>query len=171
MPDMKSDKYSINLNAVLDQVVSECPWHKSSIHGISHWKNVERNALYLAQYEPADVELLYLFSIFHDCKRQNDSWDPQHGQRAAEYILKINSNLLKLSQLRLSTLVYAVRYHTDKIHSHNPTIACCWDADRLDITRVLPRFDLGFFSTDKAKIIAKDNDLSILNEFEYDSIY
>ena len=44
----------------------------SEIHGISHWKTVERNGLYLAKFSGADPKVVSLFAYFHDCMREND---------------------------------------------------------------------------------------------------
>jgi HD superfamily phosphodiesterase len=55
-------------------------------HGPSHWLQVEKNAIMLAEQTPdCDMEVARLFALLHDCKRQNEGSDPEHGARAAAF--------------------------------------------------------------------------------------
>jgi uncharacterized protein len=128
-------------------------------HGPAHWKQVERNAIYLAQRTPgADLLVCRLFALTHDCQRQNEHDDPNHGSRAARYFA--GQRLVWHLQMHLTAsqyekLINAVTYHNDGMTSDDPTIGCCWDADRLDLprVRVMPRADL--LSTNAAKYEVK----------------
>ena len=42
----------------------------------------------------------------------------------------------------MAVLVQALGEHTFGLVSDNPTIGCCWDADRYDLLRVLQTFRL-----------------------------
>ena len=50
---------------VLSLLNKESLFFDSPIHGIKHWKTVERNAHYLASFNNADTEVL---SYFETCK-------------------------------------------------------------------------------------------------------
>ena len=66
---------------LVDRIVKGFILDAKSIHGISHWRRVARNARLIAESVDVDTEITDLFSYFHDCKRENEHRDPQHGQR------------------------------------------------------------------------------------------
>ena len=55
------------------------------LHGLAHWQRVQENGLKLAKYNGANKDIVRLFSFLHDCCRQDDRSDPEHGPRAAEF--------------------------------------------------------------------------------------
>lgn len=138
-------------NATYDDVIdAEC---KRSIHGYWHWLKVERNVNALADAMPgADKHVCQLFAILHDSQRVNENRDPEHGPRAAKFAadLFFGGNL-NIDRSQLAKLVYACKHHTHGMVSDDPTVGCCWDADRLDLIRVgmVPRDE--YLSTDAAK--------------------
>jgi uncharacterized protein len=107
-----------------------------SCHGVSHWKRVENNFLLLAKDVQADVTVGRLFAVLHDCCRRSDGRDREHGLRAAMLIRQWYGNQIMLEQEQVDKLVYAVENHTFGDVSDDPTVAACWDADRLDLGRV-----------------------------------
>jgi hypothetical protein len=111
---------------------------KNSVHGLWHWEKVERNALALAKATPdADKIVCQIFALVHDSKRQNEDDDPEHGDRAAEFVEKLyKEEKLPITVVQKELLTYACRLHEKGQVSDNPTIGVCWDADRLDLTRV-----------------------------------
>lgn len=125
------------------------------VHGIGHWLKVATTAALLAEIEGGDVDVAFLFGIYHDCRRENDYFDPKHGERASLLVLKhYRAGMLKLDEGQLDALLYACLHHTSGEVSDDVTISCCWDADRLDLPRVgtqtLPRF----LGTETAKKMA-----------------
>ena len=105
-------------------------------HGISHWERVERNGLLLATPE-CDVTVIRLFAYLHDSCRKDDSYDEEHGPRAAKMIEGLRGTLLKdLTDDQFKLLQEAIRLHTSTHSTGNPTIDACFDADRLDLGRV-----------------------------------
>ncbi|MCW0218423.1 MAG: hypothetical protein OJI67_08895, partial [Prosthecobacter sp.] len=136
-------------------VIEACPPHDIySVHGPDHWKRVERNALILATRTGAKVHVVRLFAIFHDCKRLDDGWDPEHGKRGAAYAATLRGKLFDVSDQDFALLHHACVWHTDARHHEDPTISTCWDADRLDLGRVgmIPRSS--YMSTEFGKGIA-----------------
>ncbi len=107
-----------------------------SVHGPAHWRRVERNGLLLATRTGADTDILRLFALFHDSRRENDGSDDGHGMRGAQYCATLRGTLFDLSDGRFQLLHYACVWHTEGKYHDNPTIATCWDADRLDLGRV-----------------------------------
>ena len=69
----------------------------SDIHGLNHWKAVEKNGLYLSKFTFADTKVVSYFAYLHDCMRENESEDEYHGPRGAAYALK-HINLLGLTE-------------------------------------------------------------------------
>jgi uncharacterized protein len=106
------------------------------IHGEAHWARVRDNGLRLAGQTGADPEIVEFFAFLHDAKRQNDGWDREHGQRAAEFVRGLPGSLLALPADKLDCLVYACAYHSDGLTEANVTVQTCWDADRLDLGRI-----------------------------------
>jgi len=125
-----------------------------SVHGPDHWRRVERNGLLLATRIQADITVVRLFAIFHDSRRENDGWDDGHGARGAELAERIRGRAYILDDDRFELLRYACVWHTDGEHHHDPTIATCWDADRLDLGRVGITPSAAFMSTDFGREIA-----------------
>lgn len=145
----------INYTALYGAVLAQ-PSHLSphSVHGPDHWQRVERNALIIATDSGADVEIVRLFALFHDARRINDWDDPEHGARGADLAASFRGDLFELSDESFDILHYACTWHTRGKHHDNPTIATCWDADRLDLDRCGITPDPSYMNTRLAKIIA-----------------
>ena len=126
-----------------------------SVHGPDHWRRVERNALLLAPQTGADIVVVRLFAVFHDCRRENDFFDEGHGARGAEYASSLRNTFFHLPDDAFELLLYACRWHTDGQRHEHPTIGTCWDADRLDLGRISVIPDPKFMSTDFGREIAK----------------
>ncbi len=125
-----------------------------SLHATDHWRRVERNGLLLAPRSGADIRVVRLFAIFHDSCREHDGQDAGHGARGAAYAFVLRGTAYHLPDERFELLHYACNWHTDGQHHADPTIATCWDADRLDLGRVGITPDPTFMCTDFAKEIA-----------------
>lgn len=108
----------------------------ASIHGPEHWRRVERNGLLLASRTGANPTIVRLFALFHDSRRLNDGHDPGHGARGAEFAAELRGRVYDLGDSNFQLLEFACTWHTEGDRHANPTIATCWDADRLDLGRV-----------------------------------
>jgi hypothetical protein len=121
---------------------------ETDLHCEQHWKRVTLNGFWIAdQVNGADKEIIFLFGLLHDCRRQEEGGDKLHGPRAAkatEYFLE--SGLIDLEPNRMAVLVKALSEHSVSRTSDNPTIGCCWDADRYDILRIFERVKLSRLS-------------------------
>ena len=126
----------VNFDALWDHVTREFECGRDSIHGPAHWRRVEQNALKIAVSNGAIIEVVRLFAVFHDSRRQDDGADYKHGEREAEYAASLRGILFDLSDSHLDLLQYACRWHTHGRLSDDPTVGTCWDADRLDLTRI-----------------------------------
>ena len=121
------------------------------IHGLAHWQRVQENGLELAKHSGADVGIVQLFSFLHDCCREDDHADPEHGPRAAEFTKSLRGELIVAPDDKFETLLAAIHDHTHGLHSSDETIGTCWDADRLDIGRVGVKPHPRYLSTAIAK--------------------
>ena len=126
---------------------------ETSDHGPSHWLKVFENATRLAgQASGADLKVCQLFALLHDCQRQTDGTDIQHGPRAADYAMELfDRGDLDITKPQLHVLCEACRDHARGSVSADPTIGVCWDADRLDLPRVGVRIDKRYLSTAAAR--------------------
>jgi len=121
----------------------------SPIHGLHHWQTVERNGHYLAQFTGSDAKVVSYFAYFHDCMRENECDDLQHGLRGARFA-EANKDLLDLTKQQFQKLLLACTGHTGGRKMECVTVATCWDADRLDIGRVGIVPDSNFLFSDEA---------------------
>jgi len=114
---------------------------QSRLHGLDHWFRVWQNAqLLIGSEATADLEVVALYALFHDSMRLNDGADPGHGMRGFTLWERINQryeNILGelLTDRRKELFFEACTQHSDGLRSTNPTIAVCWDSDRLDLHR------------------------------------
>jgi uncharacterized protein len=119
------------------------------LHGVQHWLRVaELGAELAAETVGADLAVVGAFALFHDSQRENDWDDPGHGARGAKLAAEMRrAGLLRLDDDQLGLLVEACTDHTDGLTTFDPTIGCCWDADRLDLVRVGMKPAAEFLST------------------------
>lgn len=124
-------------------------------HGVSHWQRVEHWGLLIAEENGADPLAVFLFAWLHDSCRVNEHIDDNHGRRAAEYALTLKGRVFDLDDHAFGLLCRACREHTDGTLTTDPTIGACWDADRLELTRVNVIPDPRFMSTAQGKRFAE----------------
>ena len=138
---------------LLARVMGGYRLHLAGIHGPAHWRRVRANGLALAaRTQGADAELVELFALLHDSRRRNDDHDPDHGPRAATLARTLAAEaLLVLDAPRLDLLAEACARHTGGDTTADPTIGCCWDADRLELSRLRIRPDNRYLSTQAAR--------------------
>lgn len=113
----------------------------NGIHGLDHWMTVMKTGQEIVKTNGGDYTVATLFGIFHDCCRLTDQKDPEHGARAAEYL---NILEIDLTAHQHDLLYHALINHSVKdIISNEPSIGACWDADKLDLTRVgiIPEYE------------------------------
>ena len=149
---------------ILDFLAIESTFYNSHIHGIHHWRTVERNGLYLCQFNNADPSVISYFAYFHDCKRENENSDNEHGPRATEF-LKLHRSKIDLTDGQFKQLCRACSGHTFGSLATDITIATCWDADRLDLDRVGVVRNPKYFTAKEAKRIVIEDDNKVLRDF------
>lgn len=124
---------------------------RKGIHGVAHWQRVQENGLKLAKYNDANKDIIRLFSFLHDCCREDDGMDPEHGPRAAEFTATLRNTHIFAEDSEFEKLLIAIHDHTTGTQSTDIAIATCWDADRLDIGRVGVKPHRRYLSTEIAK--------------------
>ena len=62
----------MDIQPVIDYVSRD--WQLGPVHGMEHWRRVERNGLLLAT-EYVNVNVVRLFAYLHDHKGLSDGWD------------------------------------------------------------------------------------------------
>ena len=128
---------------LVDRVLAEAWRRGSRLHGEAHWLAVATTGLDLAAETGADPQIVFTFGLLHDTRRENDSYDPEHGLRAAVFARELHRHGdLLLDEVRLELLCLALELHADGQVSAHPTIGTCWDADRLHLGRLGPHFQL-----------------------------
>jgi uncharacterized protein len=126
------------------------------IHGSPHWARVKLNGHMLHEKEcinGARLDVIVLFAFLHDHMRFCDGDDPLHGHRAAEnaVLLRATGKYFEIDDEGFDLLCYAMRYHSDGLTEADVTVQCCWDADRLDLTRIGNTPDPRYLCTPTAK--------------------
>ena len=127
---------SIDFKKLWKIVTEQFPLGIHSIHGPGHWKQVEINGLLISKETGADETIIKLFALFHDSRRENENDDDQHGLHGAALAKSLRGVHFDLPDGIFETVIDACQYHTDGHKASDITIATCWDADRLDLTRL-----------------------------------
>jgi uncharacterized protein len=132
------------------RLYSKTRW--SSLHGETHWRRVAIAGHKLArQTRGADELLVLLFAVLHDSCRTHDADDARHGTRAAKLAEKLLGDGELLDADELDILSFALEEHDAGETSADPTVGCCWDADRLQLWRVGIQPDAYLLSTAAAR--------------------
>ncbi|MDI9404214.1 MAG: hypothetical protein QM516_10110 [Limnohabitans sp.] len=120
------------------------------LHGLAHWWRVRHNGLLVAEAMGANPRVVRLFAIFHDSQREDDGYDREHGPRAAAWLARVRNGdstahgackttlalLRAIPANEYDALHTACELHTSATHHDNPSVAACFVADRLDLSRV-----------------------------------
>ena len=133
---------------VVDVVLARSWRRESPWHGEEHWRCVAATGLELARVTAgADGTVAFLFGLLHDTRRENESVDPEHGPRAAAFARELAAEgVLSIAPAGLEQLARAIELHSNGLVDDDPTIAVCWDADRLHLPRVSIEPDPARFS-------------------------
>ena len=118
-------------------------WRRDSAwHGEAHWRCVAATGLD-ARHRASTASIagvVLCFGLLHDTRRENETYDPGHGPRAASFAASSaprgcsSSTIARFAVLaRRSGCTRTARCRSD------PTIGACWDADRLHLPRVFDR--------------------------------
>lgn len=126
----------LNLRPLIEAILDQYALPPEEIHGVAHWARVMENGFRLARTTAAQVEVVQLFAVLHDSKRENEGWDPDHGQRAADFAVSLRGKSVELGDEDFDRLYAACAGHTHERTHADITVQTCWDADRLDLGRV-----------------------------------
>jgi len=124
---------------------------KDSYHGLSHWNRVLSNANFLSDHYDLNKDFVHHFAWLHDCCRENESHDPEHGARAAVFAKKIYKKQIQLPQDLFDKLLFTLENHNKGKVSEDLQIGICWDGDRLELGRVGIYPDAKYMSSPLAK--------------------
>jgi len=124
------------------------------IHGVAHWARVRDYGLRLAQATNVSIQVVELFALLHDSKRRDDGLDPDHGQRAAEFVKTLRGSMIALPVPDFERLVFACAYHSNGLVEADITVQTCWDADRLDLGRIGIQPNPRYLCTEAARQLA-----------------
>lgn len=127
-----------DLEALVDACSSGAALVESDTHGERHWRAVARVGAELVAVDPEpDSDVLFLFALLHDARRELETRDPEHGPRAAVLAADLRERgLFQLDDDRFARLDEACRLHDTGAVSDDPTIGACYDADRINLTRL-----------------------------------
>lgn len=129
------DFFSIVPKIVLKKIIEEFYLKDSFIHGAAHWSRVYHYGHILSELNDFDKENIAFFSIFHDSKRFNDDYDPEHGLRGAEFFKKL-SKIIDITNEQKEIIYEACKKHNYQQEADSLEVGLCFDADRLDLWRV-----------------------------------
>ena len=86
----------VNIPLVLKTVLEDYALPVNGDHGVAHWARVLENGLRLSKETDANIEVVQLFAVLHDSRRQNEVTDPDHGPRAAEFAMELRGSVFDL---------------------------------------------------------------------------
>lgn len=140
-----------DIQGVVRAAKDRFPLSLRGIHGVAHWQRVRENGLRVAKHSRANKLIVELFAFLHDCCRESDGGDPEHGDRAADFAESLRGTLIHLDDADFSILFEAIKHHQKGQTKGDVTVVTCWDADRLDLGRVGNRPSPYLLCTDFAK--------------------
>ena len=133
---MPEEIMKINIPLLIKIILEEYSLPVCGYHGVGHWARVLENGERLSEETGANLDVVRLFAVLHDSRRQNESFDPEHGPRAAEFAADLRGTVFELDDDGFSLLSRACSGHTKEENHSDITIQTCWDSDRLDLGRV-----------------------------------
>ena len=122
-------------SALLGKILETYTLPIFGIHGIRHWARVYENGMAISKITIANTKVVGLFAVLHDSKRINESIDPGHGKRAAEFLKTLCGKIFDLLEDEYTLLYHACANHNEEKTHPDVTIQTCYDADRLDLAR------------------------------------
>lgn len=137
--------------SLISEILKGYALPKLGPHGVGHWGRVLENGLRLAEKTGAKREVVSLFSVLHDSRREDEGTDPGHGQRGADLARRLRAEHISLSDEDFDLLVIACVHHTAGRTGGDVTVQTCWDADRLDLWRISIIPDASLLCTSAAK--------------------
>lgn len=126
----------MNPARIIAEILKDYPLSPWGSHGVAHWARVMENGLKLAETTGANANVVRLFALFHDSRREDDGDDYGHGKRGADFALELRGRLFELRGAEFELLYRACQFHTGGRSDPDVTVLTCWDADRLDLGRV-----------------------------------
>lgn len=126
-----------NWDSLRERIVDQFAMGSHSVHGLAHWERVDAwGQRLVTQTSGADLLVVRLFALYHDSRRLNEFTDPDHGRRGGQLARGTHGDWFEVTDPQLELLIAACERHELGDISDDPTIGCCWDADRLDLPRV-----------------------------------
>ncbi|MHB8865878.1 MAG: HD domain-containing protein [Pirellulaceae bacterium] len=141
----------LDLKPIVQAILADYALSWQGLHGVSHWARVLENGLRLAEMTGANADVVRLFSVFHDSRREKESTDIGHGRRGAELAVQLRGEMFDQSDTDFHLLYTACAGHEHGMIDGSVTVQTCWDADRLDLGRVGMRIDTTKLCTDAAR--------------------
>jgi uncharacterized protein len=136
---------------LLEMIRDQSSLSADGFHGLDHWVRVLANGRKLAVITGANLKVVELFAAFHDSRRLNEGYDPEHGARGAAFAREMRGEWFDATDHEMEFLVLACEQHSDGVTKADITVQTCWDADRLDLGRVGTKPDARYLCTDAAK--------------------
>ncbi|MCL2331044.1 MAG: hypothetical protein FWC61_00680 [Proteobacteria bacterium] len=139
----------------LPAVMDISPITLTGSHGIEHTHGVGRFSLDVSlslDYNP--VPALFAAAL-HDCARQHNAYDEEHGPNAVPVAKKLFAGKLGdwLGKAEQKSVIIAIRDHTIGMNAKNPISAALWDADRIRLSWSWG-YEPEYFSTNEGRRIA-----------------
>lgn len=139
-------------NELIRIAAENYPLDPTGAHGPFHWARVIDNGRLLAKRYNVNPRVPELFGAFHDCRRQIEDHDTEHGRLGMSALKELGLRdglIIKEFQY----VLYACKHHTvPRFRRELPIeIQICLDADRLDLLRIGIAPDPDYLFTRHAK--------------------
>lgn len=144
-------RVAFDLKLIEVSAIKRFRMNQDGIHGVAHWKRVLENGRYLGKHGEANLRVVEAFALLHDCCRESDGLDRDHGRRAAEFAAALDREILGLNGEERELLCFACENHEKGRTTEDLTVGVCWDSDRLDLGRVGIVPNPKYLSTERAR--------------------
>ena len=84
--------------ALLDFLLEQCPLGNSIWHGRDHWLRVLQNGRMLSPLTGANLKVVELFALIHDCRRENEDEDLEHGFKSGDFAKTLQGKWFELQR-------------------------------------------------------------------------
>jgi len=142
------DPFRTDWDQLLDEARDGAVLAHEPMHGERHWRAVAWAGLRICEHHPkARPDVMIAFGLMHDCRRETDDWDPEHGARAGIFAARSAPLRRLLGAEGRDLVAEACSLHERGMSRPDaPAIGACWDADRVNLVRLGFRLDPRYFT-------------------------
>ena len=116
---------SVITKPMLEMIRDQSTLSRYGHHSLDHWVRVLANGRKLAERTGANLQVVELFAVFHDSRRFNEGFDPEHGAQGGQFAYQMRGIWFDISDSEMELLVEACEFHSDGFTEADITVRTC----------------------------------------------